>query len=289
MQRLGLIRYQLTLALQQAGQEHPLNGFSLLGFQDTIESFLHLAAGHLRIDVKGKEFMNYVDGVNEKMPGGQGLGYRTQLLALNHARVNLKHHGNLPDQGTIERHRAMTIAFLDEATRRLFGIAFDSVSLAYLISDQQVRQHVRGAEHAWQAGDVPEAMTELRRSLDQLLKLPRRRAAKPSSGLPSVLVSKDTRRLGIHGIIKWLEGLDQAMTALDHRLALLSLGIDLYRYDFFLAYTPSIIHTLSGEPDIYHKEVAVDQAVFDSCRQFVIDVALQRESRNENIQPLSEP
>jgi hypothetical protein len=32
-QRLALIRYQLTLALQQAEQPSPMNGLSVLGFQ----------------------------------------------------------------------------------------------------------------------------------------------------------------------------------------------------------------------------------------------------------------
>ena len=73
------------------------------------------------------------------------------------------------------------------------------------------------------------------------------------------------------------------MISLDHRVTLLSLGIDLHRYDFFLANTPTVIHMARGERRVFHKEVTVDHAIFDSCRQFVIEVALQRESRNERI------
>jgi len=50
-QRLALIRYQLTLALQQVEQPPPMNGLSVLGFQDVLESFLYLAAEHLHAAV----------------------------------------------------------------------------------------------------------------------------------------------------------------------------------------------------------------------------------------------
>jgi hypothetical protein len=175
MERLALIRYQLDLALRQAEQAHPLNGFCLLGFQDAIESFLHLAADHIGIHVKSDKFMDYVDGVSSKMPDNEHLGYRKALLSLNHARVTLKHHGNLPDQGTIERHRATTSAFFDDATSRLFGVSFGSISLPHLISNEEVRQHLHEAEEAWRAGDARWAMAKLRiafiRSLEEHLAL----------------------------------------------------------------------------------------------------------------------
>jgi hypothetical protein len=116
MERLGLIRYQLDLALRQAEQAHPLNGFSLLGFQDAVESFLHLAADHIGIHVRSDKFPDYVDSVSSNMPDKEPLGYRKALVSLNHARVTLKHHGNLPDQRTIERHQATALAFFDDAT-----------------------------------------------------------------------------------------------------------------------------------------------------------------------------
>jgi hypothetical protein len=169
IERLALIRYQLDLALRQAEQAHPLNGFSLLGFQDAIESFLHLAAEHVGIDVKSDKFMDYVDSVSLKMPDDAPLGYRKPLLSLNHARVNLKHHGNLPDQGTIERHRATTLAFFDDATTRLFGVSFDSISLSHLVDDERVRQHLRVAEEAWRVGDTLTAMSKLRMAFNYSL------------------------------------------------------------------------------------------------------------------------
>jgi hypothetical protein len=274
MRRLGLIRYQLTLALRQAEQPHPLDGFSVLGFQDSVESFLHLAAGHLHIDVRGKDFLNYLDDVSARMPDGRPLGYRTQLVALNQARLNLKHHGNLPDQITIERHRAVTLAFFDDVTPRLFGIAFGSVSLTHLISDEDTRQHVESAEQAWETGDTRKALTDLRLGFNRLVEGPSRRSTKPAFGLP--WDDRKNRQSGLHGIIKWIERLDKDMTSFDHRLTLLSLGIDLHQYESFMAKTPLILYTLTGQADIlFNGEPSADQEVFDSCRQFVVDIALR--------------
>jgi len=278
MQRLGLIRYQLTLALRQVEQPHPLNGFSILGLQDSIDSFLHLAVGHVHADVKGKDFINYVDAVSAKMPDGEPLGYRTQLVALNHARVNLKHHGNLPDQTTIERHRVIAVDFLSDATHRLFGIAFDSISLRHLIADEQTRTHVERAEQAWRDTDVDAAMTELRRGFNRLFVYRPRPSVKPTWGMPSTLNSRDNRKLGLDGIVKWLGALDNDVTSLHQRLTLLSLGIDLQRYELFIANTPAIYYILNGKEHINHvrrRGVSINQEVFDSCRQFVIDTALE--------------
>jgi hypothetical protein len=278
MRRLGLIRYQLNLALRQAEQAHPLSALSILGFQDSVESFLHVAAGHIGADPKGRDFDKLLDGVSDNMPDGQPLGYRTRLLALNQARINLKHHGNLPDQGTINRHRTATQDFLEDTVPRLFGVPFNSISLTQLIADDQARQHVERAEQAWADGNVLEAMTELRRAFNQLFEFHPRRSVKPLSGMPSTLNTRDNRRLGIDGIIKWLGAVDKDVTSIHQQLTVLSRGIDLGRYEFLMAHTPIIYQTMDGQEhvgNIAEQESSINQAVFDSCRQFVIDTALR--------------
>jgi hypothetical protein len=263
MERLGLIRYQLDLALRQAEQAHPLNGFSLLGFQDAVESFLHLAADHIGIHVKSDKFPDYVESVSSKMPDNEPLGYRKALLSLNHARVTIKHHGNLPDQRTIERHQATALAFFDDATPRLFGVSFDSISLSHLVNDEKVRQHLRDAEAAWQVGDALTAMSKLRMAFNDSLEdhlaqfLPTRR----------MLPMKTQQELG-----PFLSRLD----ALDHTVALLSLGIDLRRYYFFRDHTPVLQKALDGSVRIGQmRQVSRDERIFETCQQFVIDTALQ--------------
>jgi hypothetical protein len=278
VRRLGLIRHQLNVALRQAEQAHPLSALSILGFQDSVESFLHLAAGHIGANPKGRDFDKLLDGVSENMPDGQPLGYRTRLLALNQARINLKHHGNLADQGTINRHRIATQEFFEDAIPRLFGISFASISLTHLLADVQARQHVQSAEQAWADGNVREAMTELRRAFDRLFEFRPRRSVKPISGMPSTLNTRDNRKLGVDGITKWLGALDKDVISLHRQVTLLSRGIDLRRYEFLMAHTPAIYQTLNGEEHIEHigqMEPSIDQAIFDSCRQFVIDTALR--------------
>jgi hypothetical protein len=272
MERLALIRYQLDLALRQAEQAHPLNGFSVLGFQDAVEWFLYLAAEHVGADVGDENFKNLFSRVSNSMPDNRPLEYRKPLLDLNHARVSLKHHGNLPEQGTIERYRATTLAFFDDATPRLFGLSFNSISLTQLIGNEEVRQHVQHAEQAWQEGNVRTTMTELRVGFDALIRDHVERRP-PFSRRPvfPVQESATAREVGVRSIIKWLEALEQ-------QLALISLGIDLHRYAFFRSHTPGVHYVGGGRPTadfVGNVEDRFNEEVFDFCRQFVIDTALQ--------------
>jgi hypothetical protein len=173
IERLALIRYQLDLALRQAEQAHPRNGFCVLGFQDAVEWFFYLAADHLDVEPKKKDFSGYYKEISANMPDEIPLGYEAALMSLNNARVNLKHYGNLPDQSTIERHRGTVQAFFDEATPRLFDASFASISLVHLMQDEKVNQNLKSAEDAWQTGDARMAMGQLRlgfnHSLDEHL------------------------------------------------------------------------------------------------------------------------
>jgi len=265
MERLALIRYQLDLSLRQAEQAHPLNGFSLLGFQDAIESFLHLAADHLSAEVKRQDFDGYYEAVSSSMPGGEPLGYKKSLTDLNKARVNLKHYANLPDQSTIERHRATTLAFFADATPRLFDVSFDLISLSHLIKDEKVRQHVENAQEAWRTGDTRTAMRELRLGFDHSIRDLLIRFL-PSGRIMNLPPDKK----------KEFRPVVSRLDALDHAVALLSLGIDLRRYYVFRAHTPAVHHLLGGGTQIDHmSDATVDDDTFRSCQQFVVDTALQ--------------
>ena len=201
------------------------------------------------------------------MPDGDSLGYERPLKDLNKARVNIKHYANLPDQSTIERHRATALAFFDDATPRLFGISFDSISLSHLIEDEKVRQHVQKAQEAWRTGDGRGAMRELRLAFDYSIQglliqfLP--------TGRIIMGLSFEQRQELSRPIVSRLD-------ALDHAVALLSLGIDLRRYYVFRAHTPAVHHLLGGATQVDHmRDVTIDDDTFRSCEQFVIDTALQ--------------
>jgi hypothetical protein len=66
------------------------------------------------------------------------------------------------------------------------------------------------------------------------------------------------------------------LDALDHTVALLSLGIDLRRYYFFRDHTPVLQKALDGSVRIGQmRQVSRDERIFETCQQFVIDTALQ--------------
>lgn len=113
IKRLPFIRYLYSLAIQQSRQPKPLNAASILTFHDSVELFLQLACGEL--DVETKEFIKfpeYWELTKGKLPNGRDLGYESQMRRLNRLRVNLKHHGIMPDESDIEGSRVNVTNFL---------------------------------------------------------------------------------------------------------------------------------------------------------------------------------
>lgn len=167
---------------------------------------------------------------------------------------------------------------MEEETSRAFGIGFEEISLASFIRDAAARDLVEDAERAWRDGEADQAMGALRLAFDRLRRDYRERkdrypgrtlfTLRPTFNLPP---RHEWPKLGLQGIMDWLE-------AFDERLALLSIGVDLRRYVFFIASTPRLSHTVAGTsvvPRSPNEVVEVDQQVYDLCRDFVIDTALQ--------------
>jgi len=67
---------------------------------------------------------------------------------------------------------------------------------------------------------------------------------------------------------EWLE-------SLDGWVKMLALGIDMRRYAYFDAHTPTSLYTLDGLPHLSrHEGVTITDEVFTRCLKFVIDTAL---------------
>ena len=95
--------------------------------------------------------------------------YRSQLNSLNKARVNFKHHGNIPDETTLERHRVNTQNFFNEACLSALGYEFEHVSLSGLIRDEEARGFLDRTDREFQSGEAGNAMNALRLSFEYLL------------------------------------------------------------------------------------------------------------------------
>jgi hypothetical protein len=162
----GVIRskHWFSLATDQLASRHPFAaGVAVSLLQDSVESLAHAAAGQVNASLPAKgAFVDYWD----KFPPSKTLPFRTEMTALNNARVQYKHHGGLPASDEAERYAVDAHRFLVETARLFFDIDFDRLSEADLIANEKCRDLVRSAETDLSKGDFHEALKRCRDAMD---------------------------------------------------------------------------------------------------------------------------
>ncbi|GAB3124774.1 hypothetical protein GCM10027056_18950 [Glaciibacter psychrotolerans] len=277
-ERLSLIRYQLMVAGQQVQQPAPLNSLALGSMQDAVESMFGLVVEHLHIATPNRnDFLQLFDAVAGRVEGEPAIvGYRSGIAAMNLARVNFKHHGNQAESGTIGRHLGNSTELIGILSQRVFGVEIESVSLLLFVRDQEARAHLELAQSHWSSGEPDGAMDELKLAFDRITRdYESRKAWHPGRSLfstkPSFMPSIfDIRKAGKEAekAFEWLE-------SLDGWVKMLALGIDMRRYAYFDAHTPSAVYTLDGAAHLHRREgVLVNEEVFAKCMKFVVDTSL---------------
>jgi hypothetical protein len=272
---LSLIRYQAITAVELSRRPMPVAMLAVNGLHDAVEAMLGLAAEHRGIPLRNRaDFLQIFEAVAGEVP--EIAHHRSPLKALNDGRVGYKHSGNVLDRMTIERHRVNVMNFLVEASQHTLGQAFEIVNMTGFIADSEARGLVEQAEVLWSAGRSLEALAVLRMAFRRLVRdYEERKAWSPGRSL--FTTEPQMRPMRLHGdpqddhIHTWLE-------ALDERVKLLALGVDLTRYAYFEAHTPLVRYNLgTGSPQEYEPiEGAPDPTddVFQRCHRFVIDTAL---------------
>lgn len=163
--RLAFVRYLYAVAAAQSRQPMPMAAASILGFQDSIELFLVLAAEHLNANLDTKaQFDKYFVAVNDalKAAGRDQLSGKTGMVRLNQARVGLKHHGLSPDAQEIERFRNRVEAFFEDNTPLVFDkTEFAAVSLLDLVQSTEARVSLREAQRLAGEGHATAALAQV--------------------------------------------------------------------------------------------------------------------------------
>jgi hypothetical protein len=135
------------LAVEQSNQPEPLNGLSVLTFQDSIELFLQLSCESLNIAINPKKepaFMEYFDLIKGKIL--TELAERDSIHRLNKARVAFKHHGNLPSMLDIESFRVSATNFFVENIPKIFEIELYEISIIHLIEFPKTKENLLTAK-----------------------------------------------------------------------------------------------------------------------------------------------
>lgn len=273
IERLAIIRHQISYAQEQVRQPSPMHQLALNTMQDFVESSLHVVAESHKITVNGSAFDNLLENVTKKFPETELSGYTVLMKSMNKARVNFKHHGNSSDIREVTAHLTESIEFVRELTKRAYGLDLDSISIVAFIQNEKVKQHLEESEKQWQAGDE-KAMFNMRIAFDKLIHdYTHRKLWSPATTIfntkPSFLPNtSELQYLGIDKIYDWIENIDSWVKYV-------ALGIDMRRFSFFDAHTPDVAYSMNRTPlGSFRNGVEVNDDTYQKCRRFVIDTAL---------------
>ena len=150
-----------TLGESYTKQTDPLSaGIAISLFQDSVEQLLWCIAKKNDVSVKDTESFTSILEKIEKV-SIDNIPNKAKILELNKARVGFKHYGNLPANSESDKFRSYTYDFLLVASERYLGLEFDKVSLASLVPDSTIRNHIEKAQRLLVDGQIKEAVCEI--------------------------------------------------------------------------------------------------------------------------------
>lgn len=147
VRQLLLARYYLHLAAEQLRSEADASKFAAINLlHEGLETTLISCADHLNAHVAERSGIEvYLDRINAKLIGSE-LPFRSRILRFNKARVAAKHHLTLPEQSFLTLMGTVVPEFIEAAVRLSFQIDLFDVSLADLVEEAVVAQHIRDAQ-----------------------------------------------------------------------------------------------------------------------------------------------
>ena len=161
LRRVILAKDLLREAQGACGAPHDRSAFAkgVLLLHDAAEAALGAIADHLHAQVRREEpLLGYYDRIRETDPGHREVPYRTQVRALNAARIDIKHVGLFPDPRACAHFPAAVENLLESLCETYLGLPLESVSLACLIRDERIRTLVEQVDQAIERGAYEEAL-----------------------------------------------------------------------------------------------------------------------------------
>lgn len=289
VRQLALIRYMFHEGVEQSRRPSPLFVTALLAFHDAAELFLHLACE--QHGVVHKEKGAFLDYFSELKQVGS-LAHEPGMNRLNKARVNFKHHGNLPHAQDMEFFRVTVESFFEANTPTLFGTKFSDISLTDLVACLAVREHLAAAEAHWSSQRGEDARDSVAVAFDELLLDYRNRKRAPRSGRSPFYFGPSFAFLdGFHlraegPLRKFADAVAEGMDQMQWSMEILALGIDYRRYVRFEMLTPSVQRTASGAASIsrFHRS-PLSQEEYEYCLSFVIEAAVKLQEFDFTVPP----
>jgi hypothetical protein len=280
VRHLALIKYMFQAGVEESRRPSPFFVRALLSFQDSAELFLHLACEHHQIPVpKQAQFLEYWGLLKSKGP----VGHQPGMDRLNRARVNFKHHGNLPNAQDMEDFRATAATFFEDSTPLLFGVKFDEVSLVDLVEHKEAREQLQEAHRCWNTNAAdPSVQNCLALALAHLLSGYQRDARDGSwtsfvTIAPSMSPLSTSRLRGQDKeLAKFLERTSDSIDSLNAAVSIMALGLDYRRYTRFRTLTPTVSWAKGG-PASYRwpRSLPLKAEDFQFATDFIIEAAVR--------------
>ncbi len=279
MRRLAVVRLLFSRAEKEAALAPPFSVDSVNRLHDVTEMFLALAAQVHHVNIPRE-----LDGYWEVLKGplGRSLLYRAQMQKFNKVRVNLKHYGVQPHASEIVTGLAAVRGLLEDECPALFGVALAEVSLSRFVTDETARALLDKAEERWDEGKQTEAFADLSDAFDSVIGDYTRRKLMGfgrsvfDSTADMTFMSAFFRRVEDRDQAKFDDMLVESLKALDLRVRLVGLGVDLRRYGKFFGLIPNVIRLHGGGRHVSERNQVVqrDQSDYEFCRDFVLSTAI---------------
>jgi hypothetical protein len=164
-QRIYAVKQLFRLATTQSQSNSAASRIaSLTLLHDCIERFLLccITATNESIGEKA-EFSNYISILDKHFPK-KVIPHRNELIALNKARVQSKHYGNVVDQDSLRRYVVTTNSFLQKSCQVIFSKTLESINYAIHIERVNTKSYVEKAIVEYENGDYEQAIISMRKA-----------------------------------------------------------------------------------------------------------------------------
>lgn len=139
-------------------------GAGIVLLQDAVELFLMSLCEHLDVEIgEFIRFREYFDKLKNKT--NEEIPLRKQILNLNRQRVNLKHHGLLPNFDDCKDFPNTVRMFFVELSDRYLKMNFDSITLVELLKEGEAKDLLKEAEAYLKSKKYKECQTNCRKAL----------------------------------------------------------------------------------------------------------------------------
>lgn len=290
--RLAFAKYLYLVGVEQSKSPEIMASASLLTFHDSVEIFLQISAEHLNIGSSQPSFLEYWDFFSKKL--STDFPQKESMRRLNKARVSLKHSGTLPSKLDIESFRATTTAFFNDATKMVFNIEFDELSLTEFVDPEESREHLKKANEFIKNSSFQEASAEIALAFNKMIDWHENISkgdgfysplyfGKNMTFLSAFSMGMNKRDYG--KVAEFIDATKESIESMRSALKILALGIDYRKYVKFKSNLPHVSRVVSGNyfTQSNGREKNLNEQYLRFCINFVIECSVILNEVSESV------